>query len=321
MCPEGKPSRLHAAARYALGAAMTTSIFDRPFTPTATGFIGSAIARDDAIRRDPEALRAARMDPRARWLIFDDLKPVMDVSGELDLLWLPREELHEESLSVFLGLDGDAPRFAAAGSTTGDGRKVIDARSAAAQLGDGRSAVLAHARSLIDWHQRHGFCPSCGAETLIEKAGYARRCGGCGTEHFPRTDPVVIMLPVHEDKVLMGRQPQFPEGMLSALAGFLEPGESIEEAVAREVFEEVGVKIGRVAYVASQPWPFPSLLMIGAFAEALTTEIRLDETELAEARWVGRAEVEAAMRGEGSIRMPHPLAIAHTLLATWLQAT
>lgn len=297
-----------------------TSLFDRPFTPARTGLIGSPIDRDDRIRRDKEALWAARMHPGARWLLLDNLEPLMDTNG-IDIQWLRRSEVPAEALTVFLGLENDMPRFAVAGSAADLPGEVVDPRRAAASMDDGRGAIVAHARSLIDWHQRHGFCANCGGTTELEKAGYARRCNGCGHEHFPRTDPVVIMLAVHGDSVLLGRQPRFPKGFLSALAGFVEPGESLEEAVRRELQEEAGIKTGRVAYVASQPWPFPSSLMVGAFAEALTTDINLDDEELEEARWVSRAEVVAAIEGTGSFMMPPPLAIAHTLLATWVAAT
>ncbi len=296
------------------------TLFDRPFVTAPTAFTNSPIDRDDEIRRDPDALWAAKMHPGARWMLLDELKPLISMDDGASIVWLRRSEVPADALSVFLGLEDGNPRFAVAASADGLAGTVMDTRAAAAQLVNGHAATLARARSLIDWHQRHGFCANCGSTTEMEKAGYARRCQSCGHEHFPRTDPVVIMLPVRGDQVLLGRQPQFPQGFMSALAGFLEPGESIEEAVAREIFEEVGVRIARVAYVASQPWPFPSNLMIGAFAEALSTDISLDVHELEEARWVTRDDVRAAIRGEGSFKMPPPLAIAHTLIATWVDA-
>jgi NAD+ diphosphatase len=300
-----------------LPAAMTT-LFDRPFTPARTGLVGSPIDRDDRIRRDREALWAARMHPSARWLLLDGLSPLIDTSTA-DIRWLRRAELPELSVEVFLGLDGDAPRFAAAGPAAADLGEAIDARRAAASMDDGRAAIIAHARSLVDWHQRHGFCANCGAPTELRKAGYARSCTGCGHEHFPRTDPVVIMLAVdsRNDAVLLGRHPRFPKGFLSALAGFVESGESLEEAVRRELYEEAGIRTARVTYVASQPWPFPSSLMIGAFAEATTTEIRLDAEELEEAAFYSRSEVISALAGNGPFQAPPPIAIAHTLLKTW----
>jgi NAD+ diphosphatase len=231
-----------------------------------------------------------------------------------------------DAVSVFLGLaasaDGGAPRFAAAASgadlVADFGGRIVDARAAAVQLGDGRAEIVAQARSLLDWHARHKFCAVCGAGTVMNKAGYARTCGGCGAEHFPRTDPVVIMLAIKGDHALVGRQPGFPKRFFSALAGFVEPGESLEEAVAREIFEEAGIRTARVRYLASQPWPFPSSLMIAAFAEAVNFDITLDTDELEEARWVTKDEVRAALAGTGDWLAPPPVAIAHTLFTAWV---
>lgn len=300
-----------------------TNLFDQVRTPKV-GFTGSTLDRADALRRDPATLIALRSDPRARWLVFDDLKPVMatteasEMGGALDLLWCHRSDVPHDALTVFLGLDGDAPRFACVASAEDLPGRATDARAVGAQLGDGRAAIVAQARSLLDWHLRHKFCAKCGGQTEMQKAGYVRVCAACSTEHFPRTDPVVIMLAIHGEQALVGRGPQFPRGFFSALAGFVEHGESLEEAVARELNEEVGINIGRVRYIASQPWPFPSSMMIGAFAEATTTELTLDRAEIAEARWVSRDEVRAAMAGNADWHAPPPLAIAHTLLAEWV---
>jgi len=297
-----------------------TFSYSAAFPPTpAVGFSGSPLDRADHIRRDPAALVAARADPRARWLLFDGLNPVMAVEGDgLDLQWLYRSDLPDDVVSVFLGVDaGDAPRFAASGSAADCPGRPVDARAAAMQLGDGRAAIIAHGRALIDWHARHGFCANCAAPTRLDKGGHARRCDACGAEHFPRTDPVVIMLAIKDDHALVGRQPRFPPRFLSALAGFVEPGETIEEAVARELFEEAGIGTRAVRYIASQPWPFPSSLMIGAFAEATGFELQIDGDELEEARWVTKPEVRAALAGTGDWLAPPPLAIAHTLLHQW----
>jgi NAD+ diphosphatase len=294
---------------------MTDFFAGRPVP--VVGFSGSPLDRADALRRDPAALIAARSDPRARWLLFDELNPVLTASG--DLHWLYRSDLSDDALSVFLGFDADdAPRFAAAGAAGEVGGTATDARAAAAQLGDGRAAIVAHGRALLDWHARHKFCANCGAATRLDKGGQARRCDSCHAEHFPRTDPVVIMLAIKDDHALVGRQPRFPKRFLSALAGFIEPGETIEEAVARELFEEAGIGTRRVRYIASQPWPFPSSLMIGAFAEATGFELAIDGDELEEARWVTQDEVRAALAGTGDWLAPPPLAIAHTLLQEWV---
>ncbi len=299
-----------------------TDIFSRAFKPAPTGFSGSRIDRVDDIRRDAEQLWAARQHPGARWLPFDALKPL--VRGEA-LGWIRRVDVPDDALEIMLGMDEGEPRFAAVIEAARldedalDGGIFTDARGAAVSMAPDQAAIVAHGRSMLDWHLRHGFCAKCGSGTAMAKAGYARECAGCGAEHFPRTDPVVIMLAVDGDNCLLGRQPMFPKGFMSALAGFVEPGESLEEAVRRELYEEVGIRTERVAYVASQPWPFPSSLMVGCFAEAATTDIRLDEHELEEARWFTKDEVKAVLAGDGPFLSPPPMAIAWTLLKTWAE--
>lgn len=279
------------------------------------GFTGSPIDRAEALRRDPAAIAAAYRDPAARWLILDELRPVMNVADAVPVIaWHPAPA--DAAGSVLLGLIDRAPRWAAAGMAAPP-FKAIDARSAAMLCPAADAAIIAHARSLIDWHMRHGFCARCGQPTVAERGGQ-RRCCPCGAEHYPRTDPVVIMLVTDGDRALLGRGPRMPPGFLSALAGFVEPGESLEEAVAREVMEEVGIAVGGVRYVASQPWPFPSSLMLGAIAEATTTTIVPDPLEIEEARWASRAELRAALAGGGTFALPPPLAIAHTLVRSWV---
>ena len=182
-------------------------------------------------------------------------------------------------------------------------------------------SILAQARSILHWHSAHGFCAKCGAQSLMADAGYKRVCPVCQTEHFPRTDPVVIMAVCHKDQVLLGRQASWPPHMYSALAGFMEPGETIEQAVAREVLEEAGIKVGAVSYVTTQPWPFPSSLMIGMIAEATTTEIKLDSAELEAARWFTRTDLELMLAGthpEG-LYASRPQAIAHAVITAALK--
>jgi NAD+ diphosphatase len=203
------------------------------------------------------------------------------------------------------------------GSAEGLPGRATDARAAGMRLADGRAAIIAEARSLIDWHRRHRFCANCGAPTELAKGGWSRHCDACGSDHFPRVDPVVIMLAVKGDHALVGRQGGFPPGFYSALAGFVEPGESLEEAVIRELHEEAGLRCGAVRYVASQPWPFPSSLMIGAIAEANGFELNIDGDEIEEARWVSRDECRSVLAGSGPWSAPPPLAIAHHLLSTW----
>src|SRR5215469_8833495 len=229
---------------------------------------------------------------------------------------------------IFLGLDGDRAVFAldisAANNPTKEGPLAglgffRDARAAGQMVSIKEAAIIAQAKALIDWHQRHGFCPRCGAPTRIMDAGYRRLCDRCNAEHFPRVDPVVIMLATDGDACLIGRGKQFPPGMFSALAGFMEPGETIEEAVRRELMEEASVKVTEVTYYATQPWPFPSSLMIGCFAKAESRAAKVDENELAEVRWLERSVARAVIAGEHveGLRLPPPIAIAHHLIRTW----
>jgi NAD+ diphosphatase len=185
---------------------------------------------------------------------------------------------------------------------------------------DARAAELvATAKAVLGWHETHGFCSRCGAKSRMIEAGWQRLCPDCGARHFPRTDPVVIMLILSGNDVLMGRSPGWPEGMYSLLAGFVEPGETLEAAVRREVREEAGVEVGRVDYLASQPWPFPASLMLGCRGEALTREIRVDPVELEDARWVSREEMLEIVAGRSQAMKPaRKGAIARFLIEAWL---
>ena len=284
-------------------------------------FTGARIDRLDQVRIDPDQL-ADRMTFRARLLALDGLEPVIDEMGAL--VWGTLADADEQAELVFLGeLDG-VPRFAAVPEQGATGQAYSNPTiwRAMAMLSPDELALYGGARSLVDWHARHRFCARCGSTTKLSKGGWQRDCIACGAAHFPRTDPVTIMLVEHEDRLLLGRQPRFPERMYSALAGFVEPGESIEEAVAREVWEEAGVRVGPVRYVASQPWPFPSQLMIGCHAAAQSDELTIDTTELDDARWFTRAELEEARaageRGTDLLIFPRSVAIAHHLVAWWL---
>jgi NAD+ diphosphatase len=184
-------------------------------------------------------------------------------------------------------------------------------------------ALLAQARSIVHWHERHGFCANCGAATEMQDAGYRRHCPTCSADHFPRTDPVVIMTVRNGDSILLGRQTSWQAGVYSTLAGFVEPGETIEEAAGREVLEESGIRTHAYRYVASQPWPFPSSLMIGLIGEALDRDIRIDTRELEDARWFSRSEVDDMLNGthENALRAPPPMAIAHRLMRLAFQTS
>lgn len=289
-------------------------------------FSGSRMNRADNVRCDPEAL-AGLMNWRARLLLMDGLSPVIAPEGGLS--WGTLADADPESELVFLGLDGDRGCFAQValilqGSVAPAGPRLWQAM---ATLDAEDLATYGGARSLVDWHARHRFCARCGSPTRLAKGGWQRDCISqpCAAQHFPRVDPVTIMLVENDGDLLLGRQPRFPQGSYSALAGFVEPGESIEEAVAREVLEEAGVRVRDVVYVASQPWPFPSSLMIGCHARTDDTALTIDTTELEDARWFTRAEVEDAVAAADheeagkAFRCPPRRAIANHLLRWWLR--
>jgi NAD+ diphosphatase len=247
-------------------------------------------------------------------LRLDGMDPALD----------PEERLAWDAITgpgadaIFLGLSGETPLFAPVPKVE-IGARAWSVFGILARMSPEDAAIWGGARTLIEWHNRHLFCGRCGSATSIFRAGWGRRCTGCGLDHFPRVDPVVIMLAEHRGRVLLGRQPQYPAGRYSALAGFVEPGESVEEAVAREIKEEAGLDVTAVRYVASQPWPFPGQLMIACIAEAAGDEVVLDRNELEDAKWVDRAGVAAALSGAAGAPFlaPPPFAIANTLLRAW----
>lgn len=279
--------------------------------PPEPFFSGPGLDRADLLRAQPQKLAELAQRGDARQLAWADGMPLLDASGRLT--W---ESVQEPTL--FLGLDGKAPRFSLLPSVP----PSAVAFGLLGQLDSREAPLFACALSLANWHGRHGFCSVCGQPTKVVRGGWSRRCPACGAEHFPRCDPVVIMLAEHDGRLLLGRQPHYPPGRFSALAGFVEPGETIEAAVARELQEEAGIEVTDVRYVASQPWPFPSSLMIGCRARALDDELTIDFTELDDARWFTRGEVAAALAGEhGSAFLAPPrFAIARTLLEDWLAA-
>ncbi|PTQ10999.1 NAD(+) diphosphatase [Sphingomonas oleivorans] len=282
------------------------------------GFTGSPLDRADHLRGDPEIWAALVRDPAARLLLLDGYDPLTGPEGRLG--WGLLNGGVDGRDMALLGLIDGSPRFIEIRSPAPAARRSPALMAMLDSLPEGEAATYAAARSLADWHARHHFCANCGSATAPFRAGWGRHCDACGTDHFPRTDPVVIMLAEYRGRVLVGRQPAFPPGRYSALAGFLEVGESMEEAVARELAEEAGVRVGPVRYVASQPWPFPSSLMLACIAEAESETIRLDENELEDAMWVTREEVAAALGGDPDARFgaPPPYAIANTLFRKWL---
>ncbi|QNM83845.1 NAD(+) diphosphatase [Sphingomonas sabuli] len=275
-------------------------------------FAGAGLDRADAARADAELLSSYARSPLAAELVWADGLPAVSQGG--DLLWQPVGDG-----ALFLGLDGDRPRFSPLQATVGGWPAVMPLVGC---LSPAQAPIFAAAMSLARWHSTHGFCANCGAPSDLVRGGWSRRCGTCGTEHYPRVDPVAIMLVEHDGRLLLGRSHYYSPGRYSALAGFVEVGESLEDAVAREVLEEAGVVVTDVAYVASQPWPFPSSLMIGCRASALDDRLTIDRTELDDARWFTRAEVAAAVAGadEAPFGPPPPFAIARSLLEHWLTA-
>ena len=281
------------------------------------GFTGGALDRADHLRADAEALARLAASAEARLLSLAGLDPILDEAGAL--AFGHPTDIEAEAELIFLGLESGAPIFASLNppGTPGDPRalfKTIDSMAPA------DAALWGTARSLLHWHSRHLFCGVCGTGTKPFRAGWGRRCPNCGIEHFPRVDPVVIMLAEHEGRVLVGRQHAYPPGRYSALAGFVEPGESIEEAVTRELGEEAGLAAGPVRYVASQPWPFPGSLMIACIADAQDDALTLDKTEIEDAFWIDRAGVEAALAGDTAAPFlaPPRFAIANSLMRRWL---
>nr|WP_321512112.1 NAD(+) diphosphatase [uncultured Celeribacter sp.] len=270
--------------------------------------------------------------------------PLMDRAGAMVLLPSAHPVLAgREQTALFLGLGPqDMPLFAvdlsdlvaigdpevASTGWSAEGVRCAELpegqfrelRAVMAQVLPWEAEVAATARGILEWHARHGFCANCGQSSAMAEGGWRRDCPGCGAQHFPRTDPVVIMLVTHGNSVLLGRNANWPEGMYSLLAGFVEPGEPIEAAVRREVAEESGVRVGAVHYVASQPWPFPASLMFGCRAEALSTEITVDPAEIQDARWVSREDLSKAMVGlHPEIRPARRGAIAQFLMSKWLE--
>ncbi|WP_116133651.1 NAD(+) diphosphatase [Tropicimonas sp. IMCC34043] len=308
-------------------------------------FGGGGLDRAAQVRgqRDEQARMLA--DPATRILPLWQLRPLLRGEDRVELAPVaPGAEvlLHASRSPIFLGLDEGVAWFAADVSAwqpedqaaPGDDfadateqrhpslpsdHRFAELRSVMARLDPREAELVATARGLFAWHGNHSFCARCGAATEEAEAGWQRHCPACGAMHFPRTDPVVIMLITHGNSVLMGRAPSWGEGFFSLLAGFVEPGETVEAAVRREVWEETGVRVGPVRYLASQPWPFPASLMLGFQGEAETTEITVDPKEIAEAMWVSREEMMTIFAGDHpKIRAARPGAIARFILQNWL---
>jgi NAD+ diphosphatase len=271
--------------------------------------------------------RNANDRPKSEWLAERRLSGttrLVRINGDATMVRdgkLFTDNAETAELTIFLGIDPEnVSWFACKTSGTDDLR---DLRSLAMEeaLPPEQLGILAQARSLIQWHERRTFCSSCGGRNEVRDGGYRRHCTTCGMDHFPRTDPVVIIVVRHEGKILLGRQKTWKQGMYSALAGFVEPGETIEAAARREVFEESGIRVGNVRYVSSQPWPFVSNLMIGLIGEATSSEIKLDENELEDARWFTPEEARLMVdhRHPDGLHAANPMAIADELVRVALQ--
>ena len=297
----------------------------------ATGYAHNPLDRRAALRSDAAAIAALAAEHSARFIVLAGDVPLLRRTGNgLDPLFdraAARQfgQLREE---VYLGSDAQGPVFAveldqpaAESEQDADGIVRIDLRTLGAQglLPPELLGPLGEAKALLFWHRRHRFCAHCGGRTALSSGGWRRDCAGCGAQHFPRTDPVAIMLAVRGEHCLLGRQARFAPGVVSCLAGFIEPGETMEDAVRRELFEEAGIAVGAVRYLASQPWAFPSSLMIGCIAESLTEDLVVDTEELESARWFSRDEVRLILSGThpDGIVCPPPIAIAHHLIRAW----
>jgi NAD+ diphosphatase len=296
------------------------------------GFVNNILDRAAHLRHNDEKLMAMEGDPRSRAYVVHRDSLVVKKEGEATRALLSLDEALKYGANpgtIFLGLRDGAAVFgmgisakAAEDLMTRNDVAVSDLRAMATTgvVPPGELSAIAMAKSMVNWHQRHGYCANCGQRTAMKEGGWKRDCPNCKAEHFPRTDPVVIMLVTHGDKCLLGRAPRFLPGMYSCLAGFVEAAETIEDAVRREVFEEAGIRCTDVNYYMTQPWPYPSSLMIGCTARATNEDIVVDRSELEDARWFDRAEAKLMItrKHPDGLAGPHPFAIAHHLLGRWL---
>ncbi len=298
-----------------------------------TGFAINRLDRREDLRNQPNAVTALRHRSDTRIAVVAGETPILKrLDGDAFSVWFSHGEaeiLGPATEEIFMGLAEDGtPRFGrlldkALAEPLKERAElfVTDLRSVALKriVPEDEVGPLGEAKAVLDWHARHRFCAQCGGQTVAGASGWRRECTSCGAMHFPRTDPVVIMLVTRGDACLLARQARFAPGMYSCIAGFVEPGETLEDAVRRESWEEAGLRVGAVRYLASQPWPFPSSIMMGCIAEALGDEITLDLTELEEGRWFPREEVLQMLEGKhpDGLACPQHIAIANTLVRAW----
>ena len=294
---------------------------------TFNGFAGNVIDRQSE-QRTAESVTLALADPAAKFYLFADDKPIYRPGVPPVPLFSPDEAIAMGANAeefILLGRAENGPRLAvtlpAETVSESDDLKISNLRAMAMEgaMPPDHLGAYAQARSLSYWHQRHQFCANCGTKTKMTAGGYRRDCAACDTQHFPRTDPVSIMLVIKGERCVLGRKSIFAPGQYACLAGFIEPGETIEDAVRRETLEESGIKVGRVRYFASQPWPFPSTLMIGCHCEALSEEITVDTTELEDCRWFDRDEVRRMIDNThpDGLKLTNPIAIGYRIAAAW----
>ncbi len=296
-------------------------------------FAGNPLDRGDLERRDEQLLKDMVWQDNAKFLPFHKLNPLILRKQQTELAWISNEFLEglpqETRNPTFLGFDSERnPYFAVDVSQVENSSDISnfvdqadfeDGRSAAISITNDQSGILAQARSNLNWHAQHKFCSVCGAESKSQRGGLMRECPRCKTQHFPRTDPVAIMLVYKGERCVMGQTlARSNSTFYSCLAGFMDQGESIEEGVRREVREESGLQIGKVTYHSSQPWPFPSSLMIGCHAEAISEEIVSDPGEMSDVRWFTKEDVKLALEDRlDGVNIPGPIAIAHHLIKAW----
>ncbi len=312
-----------------------------PYPQISVPTVGAQLSLNRASEKrfDAEWLEACLTSASSRFLLLADLSPAVVSTpdrSQTALRWFAAGDLAGLDLrggnALLLGTDAAGTAHFAISLTQGHGAEAAALIAAHAPFVDVRSLALqdvmppeelgiaAQARALAAWHGVNRCCGRCGGATVVKNAGWRRQCHACGLNVFPRTDPVVIMMVTDGERCLLGSERRFPDKFYSVLAGYIEPGDDIEHAVRREVAEEAGVRVGRVAYVASQPWPFPHTLMIGCWAEALSCELTVDPHELLDARWVDREEARAMLeaRHTDGLYVPHRLSMAHTLIRAFV---
>ncbi len=298
---------------------------DAPFPAPGSTDIALSVRTHDRVgvrRTDADWLGGTWSDETSRVVRLAGTKfPVADDGRSVR--WTSPRDVPDGNLTIFLGQRDDVAHFAVvapdsdtSAKTSADGGRWATFREVVQQLTEPDAGFMVHAIALAEWHASHRFCPRCGGRLSVTDAGHVLVCEQCGRQQFPRTDPAVIMMVTHDDRALLGRQEHWPEGRYSTLAGFVDPGESLEQAVVREVAEETGVHVTDVTYFGNQPWPFPQSLMVGFFARAVTTEISVDGAEISDARWFNRAQMEEEAEA-GSLVLPGGISISRSLVEAW----